>query len=252
MSIRITGGIFCGRLLDVPKKGVRPTQDKVRAAIFSSLQSVVPGAKVLDLFAGTGAFGLEALGRGAEFVCFVENDPKTLACLKKNAERLTGQDGQKWRIVRSDVGHFLAESPIPANQLPKSFRNPPWPLATPPQEGNSDQNPLLGGVRDLSLRSDCAKGEAGGGSVYDVIFADPPYDSAGEWTKKILFHLEKKPILNEKGFLIIESGAKAPLIETGFWRVSWERIYGETRICMYKVHRSRFGVQGYSNPTPER
>jgi len=183
MSIRITGGIFRGRLLNVPAKGVRPTQDKVRAAIFSSLQSVVPGAKVLDLFAGTGAFGLEALSRGAEFACFVEADHKTLSCLKENAERLAGNEEQKWQIVRSDVEDFLA-----ANRAQ---------------------------------------------THYDVIFADPPYDSAGEWTKKILFHLEKKPILREKGFFVIESGAKSPAIETEAWRIRWQRVYGETRVCMY-------------------
>ena len=62
----------------------RPTKDNVREAIFSRLQFTIEGCKILDLFAGTGAMGLEALSRGAEKVIFVENDFKALQVLKKN------------------------------------------------------------------------------------------------------------------------------------------------------------------------
>jgi len=197
MSIRITGGLWRGRLLDVPGKGVRPTQDRVRAAIFSSMQDVIPGANVIDLFAGTGAFGLEALSRGASFACFVEKDPTVLSFLRKNVARfMCGGDVKRgdedeagrFMICRSDVMSFLGSSP---------------------DNGRAD-----------------------------IIFADPPYDSDGGWTKKILFHLSRRSILNEKGYLIIESGAKSPPVEAGGWNISWERSYGETRVCVYKVRSS--------------
>jgi len=191
MSIRITGGEFRGRLLDVPQKGVRPTQDRVRAALFSSLQAVIPGARVLDLFAGTGAFGLEAVSRGAAFVCFVENDRKALSCLAKNVERLLGnpagaggEDGRNWRIAGSDVEDFLKANPAQA--------------------------------------------------PYDIVFADPPYDTSEEWAKKILFHLSSEAIFCAKGRLIVESGVKAPLIGAAGWRIEWNRSYGETRVCIYE------------------
>ncbi|MDO9543135.1 MAG: 16S rRNA (guanine(966)-N(2))-methyltransferase RsmD [Kiritimatiellia bacterium] len=201
MSIRITGGLWRGRLLDVPKKGVRPTQDRVRAAIFSSLQDIIPGARVLDLFAGTGAFGLEALSRGAAFACFVEKDRAVLAYLRNNVARLIcggdtkhGKDTEvdKFLIIRSDAMSFMIHSP---------------------DDGETD-----------------------------IIFADPPYDSGGEWSKKILFYLSRRSILAEKGYLIIESGVKSPLIKADGWDIYREKLYGETRICIYKVHRSRFGV----------
>jgi len=71
--VRLTGGEHGGRLLKVPADGTRPPQDKVRAAIFSALAARVPGARVLDLFAGTGALGLEAWSRGAAWVEWVES-----------------------------------------------------------------------------------------------------------------------------------------------------------------------------------
>ena len=83
--MRITGGSFGGRNLVVPGNcDIRPTQDRVREALFSMLQTVVPGAKVLDLFAGTGAFGLEALSRGAAEVELVERNPKHAEIVRRN------------------------------------------------------------------------------------------------------------------------------------------------------------------------
>ena len=80
--MRLTGGEHGGRLLQVPASGMRPTQDKVRAAVFSALAAQVPGARVLDLFAGTGALGLEAASRGAASVLLVENDAALVAQLQ--------------------------------------------------------------------------------------------------------------------------------------------------------------------------
>lgn len=83
--MRISGGQARGIPLDVPKGDkVRPATDGMRQAVFSSLAGVVPGARFLDLFAGSGAYGLEALSRGAESGVFVEQDAKAVACIKRN------------------------------------------------------------------------------------------------------------------------------------------------------------------------
>jgi len=85
---RIVGGTAKGRRLAVPPRGTRPTSDRAREAMFSSLAGLVDlqGCRVLDLFAGTGAVGLEALSRGAAAVCFVEADRTACEILRHNAE----------------------------------------------------------------------------------------------------------------------------------------------------------------------
>ncbi|MFN2518094.1 MAG: 16S rRNA (guanine(966)-N(2))-methyltransferase RsmD [Jatrophihabitantaceae bacterium] len=85
---RIVGGIAKGRRLAVPPRGTRPTSDRAREAMFSSLAGLVDleGARVLDLFAGTGAVGLEALSRGATAVYFVESDRTACEILHHNAD----------------------------------------------------------------------------------------------------------------------------------------------------------------------
>ena len=85
--MRITGGQFGGRNLVVPKSdAIRPTQDRVREALFSMLQTEIAGATFLDLFAGSGAVGLEALSRGASRATFVEQNRRHLVALKSNLE----------------------------------------------------------------------------------------------------------------------------------------------------------------------
>ncbi len=82
--MRIIAGIAKGMTLVAPRSGVRPTSDRTREAIFSILGEHVAGARVLDLFAGTGALGLEAVSRGAKTVTFVENARGVLECLERN------------------------------------------------------------------------------------------------------------------------------------------------------------------------
>ncbi len=106
MSIRITAGEWRGRQLKVPHGGVRPAQDRVRLAVFSSLADLVPGARVLDLFAGTGAYGLEALSRGAASVTWVENDRRVLDVLRENVSNLCGP-GWESAVVCADALRFL-------------------------------------------------------------------------------------------------------------------------------------------------
>jgi 16S rRNA (guanine966-N2)-methyltransferase len=86
--MRIIAGYLGGRRLATVKGRLRPTSAKVREAIFNILGPVVLEAKVLDLFAGTGALGLEALSRGAHAAVFVEEHPASLAVLRRNVENL--------------------------------------------------------------------------------------------------------------------------------------------------------------------
>jgi 16S rRNA (guanine966-N2)-methyltransferase len=85
--MRVIAGEARGLHLSAPSPAIRPTMDRVREAIFSSLGEVVSGARVLDLFAGSGAFGIEALSRGAASAVFVDNNPRCAACVRENLRR---------------------------------------------------------------------------------------------------------------------------------------------------------------------
>jgi len=101
--MRVIAGAAGGIRLDVPKTDVRPTMDRVKAAIFSSLGEKIINARVLDLFAGTGALGIEALSRGAASALFVEKNAEAIAAIERNLAR-TKLEGQ---IRRQDVFAFL-------------------------------------------------------------------------------------------------------------------------------------------------
>jgi len=104
--VRIVGGARKGARIFAPKgASTRPTSDRVREAIFAILGSV-EGAHVLDLFAGSGALGLEALSRGAESATFVESEPTAVKAIERNLEKL----GLEGRIVRSDVARYIART----------------------------------------------------------------------------------------------------------------------------------------------
>lgn len=88
-ELRLIAGTFRHRRLQFPAlPGLRPTPDRVRETLFNWLQVMLPGARCLDLFAGSGALGFEALSRGADVVVFVERAPEAMAALRANAARL--------------------------------------------------------------------------------------------------------------------------------------------------------------------
>jgi 16S rRNA (guanine966-N2)-methyltransferase len=104
--MRVIAGTAKGvRLAPVPR-GVRPVSDMAREGLFSSITSAVPGAAVLDLYAGTGAMGIEALSRGAEAVTVVERSPQARATVLQNLNRTRLAD--RARIVPSPVAAFLS------------------------------------------------------------------------------------------------------------------------------------------------
>lgn len=105
-KIRIIGGQWRGRKLSVPHAaGLRPTGDRARETLFNWLQAVVPGARCLDLFAGTGALGLEALSRGADSAVFVERDRRLADALREIAGSWPG--GERMEIVTADAFRWL-------------------------------------------------------------------------------------------------------------------------------------------------
>lgn len=107
---RIVAGTAGGRQLAVPKRGTRPTSDRVREALFSAVEAALDleGARVLDLYAGSGALGLEALSRGAATAVLVESDASAVAVLRKNIAAV-GLPGAVARPGR--VAAVLAEPP---------------------------------------------------------------------------------------------------------------------------------------------
>ena len=100
--MRIIAGISRGRkLVSLKDSSIRPTGDRVKEALFSMIDAHLPGSRVLDLFAGTGSLGLEALSRGAEFATFVESSRKSLEVLNKNI-KLTEFQAQS-EVIHQDA-----------------------------------------------------------------------------------------------------------------------------------------------------
>jgi 16S rRNA (guanine966-N2)-methyltransferase len=108
--MRVIGGSAKGiQLQAVPGSGTRPISDRVKEAVFNILGDAIIDSHVLDLFAGTGSVGIEALSRGAERVVFVEKHPKATATIQTNLRRTRLQAGA--RVVQSDVFKFLTAEP---------------------------------------------------------------------------------------------------------------------------------------------
>jgi 16S rRNA (guanine(966)-N(2))-methyltransferase RsmD len=108
--MRVIAGTFKGRRLQTPAwDGLRPTSDKLRETLFNILAPRIPGARVLDGFAGTGAVGIEALSRGAAHVTFVDSDPRATALVARNLA-LCGIDRQ-YEIQRGAVAAILRRMP---------------------------------------------------------------------------------------------------------------------------------------------
>jgi 16S rRNA (guanine966-N2)-methyltransferase len=126
---RLISGVAGGRRLKVPRTGVRPTGDRAREALFNSLTSLLDlrGAAVLDLYAGSGALGLEALSRGAGSVVFVESAPGVLPVLKQNLAAVGLPEG---RIVAGSVPTVVGGAPPTTFDL--VLADPPY--ATPVEE----------------------------------------------------------------------------------------------------------------------
>jgi 16S rRNA (guanine966-N2)-methyltransferase len=173
--MRVVAGAFKGRRLQAPRGSrTRPTADRVREALFSMLGDV-SGARVLDLYAGSGALGIEALSRGAASATFVERDPRAVAALRRNLEAV-GSDAE---VRRQDALRFVASGP----------------------------------------------------GAFDLVFLDPPYDSAVRMAEPLSELLPA--VLTQGARVVTESDKRAPL-ELSL-PLELERVYGDTRVAIHRA-----------------
>ena len=126
--MRITGGKARGILLQVPERGeVRPATDAIREKIFSRIGENIQGCTILDGFAGTGAYGLEALSRGASFCLFLEKDAQVLPRLKKNISNVCKsaclESQRVCRCIQTDAFSFTGEKGLSFDYI---FLDPPY------------------------------------------------------------------------------------------------------------------------------
>jgi 16S rRNA (guanine966-N2)-methyltransferase len=171
--MRVVAGEFKGRRLVAPRgMRTRPTSDKVREAVFSMLGDVAE-LRVLDLFAGSGALGIEALSRGAAEAVFVERDRQAVKAIHRNLEAV----GVTAAVVEGDVLTFVRQ----------------------------DQRP------------------------YDLIFCDPPYDSASRLAGQLS---ERLPAITVQDARIVTESDKRTPLELAMPLLT-ERTYGDTRIAIH-------------------
>jgi 16S rRNA (guanine966-N2)-methyltransferase len=124
--MRIIGGSAAGRLLKVPKGfAVRPTPDLVKQAVFNRLGAGVVGARVLELFAGSGALGLECLSRGADSVVAVEKTPRHAAFIRENLAAL-GLPADRYELRTQDVFAALPQLVAAGRQFDLILADPPF------------------------------------------------------------------------------------------------------------------------------
>jgi 16S rRNA (guanine966-N2)-methyltransferase len=175
MGVRIVAGDFKGRRLRAPRgHRTRPTADRVREALFSILGSV-EGLRVLDLFAGSGALGIEALSRSAREAVFVDLDPRAVAVIRRNLEAVGAEAG----VQRRDALAFLRDSAGPG---------------------------------------------------YDLVFIDPPYDSATRIAAPLSERLPA--VLSPGARIVTESDKRTPLLLE--LPLQLERTFGDTRVAIHR------------------
>lgn len=123
--LRIIGGEFRGRKINQPEfDTVRPTKDRIRESVFNVIAASIPGTSVLDAFAGSGAYGLEALSRGAVKAAFLEKDPRCCKVIRENIGSLG--IAEKAQIVTADAFEWIELSPKGQNRFDIAFADPPY------------------------------------------------------------------------------------------------------------------------------
>ena len=150
--MRVIAGSYGGRELIAPRGRVtRPTSDRVREALFSILGDAVRGARVLDLFAGSGALAIEALSRGAAEATLVDSAASAIAAIRRNLASL----GIEAEVVRAPALRFLEGAPSRARQYDLVFLDPPYRQAPAlGQELTAALRPLLAGDARVVTESD--------------------------------------------------------------------------------------------------
>jgi len=208
--MRIVGGRWAGRYLASPGGRVRPTREEIRADLFDRLGSDLARARVLDLFAGTGALGLEALSRGATSVDFVENGAPALHALKANIARFRAKE---WtRLFKKDAFTFLEAVRRAA-------------AADSGQAEAKTEKPKASGEADGTGAERVTRCPDPDRLPYDLVLADPPYTSRAPERLAALW-LEA-PFSR---ILCIEHAAERPLPRPGK-----RRVFGDTMVTTYRL-----------------
>ena len=200
--MRIIGGEFRGRKLTPIGRGshIRPTSDRIRESVFSIIGNHIQDANVLDLFAGTGALGLEALSRGAASAVFVDRDRRALSLVSQNAHIL-GLD-RRTRIIGWDIAKDLN-------------------CIRPPEADHSDAA-SDGAMKPVS-------------SGFGLVFADPPYNQ--NLVRTTLAHLAHSDALLPDAIVVVEHSPSEPILDdlTGY-RMDDQRKYGRTCVSFLKTN----------------
>ena len=199
---RIIAGFAASRRLAVPKSGTRPTSDRVREAIFSALEAAdaIVGARVLDLYAGSGALGLEAASRGAAVVQLVERDPRAAAIARTNAALVTAAAGR-----------------APAPRIAVAAAAVQTWLGGP------------AGVTGATVANATPGGGSAGDTGWDLVLIDPPYELTEAALTEALTALV--PLLAPDARVVVERSARspAPTLPAGL-ESGRSRDYGETTV----------------------
>ena len=199
--MRITSGILGGRTFKVPKIGVRPTTERTREAVFSSLQATVPDARVLDLFAGAGGLGLEAWSRGAAHVTAVE------------------KVSQHWKNLQQN---FQSLEPITSGHC--ASRRKGDPSFQPLEEKEGAGSASLGSWE--VVRADVYDYLKRSVGSFDLIFADPPYDEVD--VSRLLEAVGDT--LASDGLLVFEMQKRDSYTLPVEWTSLKEKKYGSTKV----------------------
>lgn len=127
---RVITGKYKGAVLFAPKgDSTRPTTDKVKESLFSILQNDIPGARVLDLYSGTGQIAIESVSRGAESAVMVERSGAAVSVIRKNLEKIRAADDPAFRLMRSSVMSALEKLGEEGAAFDIIFLDPPYKTA---------------------------------------------------------------------------------------------------------------------------
>lgn len=139
--MRIAGGTLRGRTVRTPSSEIlRPTQDAVREAVFSMLAKVLPDATFLDLYAGTGAVGIEAWSRGAKSIVWIEKNPRVFRLLESNCETLLPPNVLSGcTLLHADAMQWLRHPTIPQKSVDIVFVDPPYVIQEGADDGMSER-----------------------------------------------------------------------------------------------------------------
>ncbi|WP_231441783.1 RsmD family RNA methyltransferase [Brevibacterium zhoupengii] len=205
--MRIIAGAYKGSKLVAPGgSNTRPTSDRVKESLFSMLDGygVLQAANVLDLFAGSGGLGFEAMSRGAAEVDFVDSAGASARAVEANAAKL-GID-HSTRIHSSDVVSFLSSQRVPKQHASAQLHSEAHSGGA--HSGGGEHGDGLDAVLDgevLETRSDIDDGD---GRIFDLVFMDPPYPLGEDAVTQILGKLSW--LLDMESIVVVERASRAP------------------------------------------